>query len=374
MSAKPSALPGRASGRRRRLGVRALLGAALVLLLLAAGHALLWRWMGRQLEEGFAAWAEGRRAQGWQLGHGAPRRGGWPFSATLTLPQFHLAGGGATLPGGMDWQAEALELRVSLPLVDRLVVRMPGHHRLRLGALELPFAADRLTAELPIERHVLPREATLEGEGLRGAGLEAARLWLAVETRITAIEGEPAVTLGGGVTGVVLPASPLSAALGRSLQALELDLALSGPVPPGRGPAARAEAWRDGGGTLALRSLALRWGPVGATSTATLTLDEALQPMGAGTLKLTGAPEALDAAAAAGLLTPRGAAGARTLVRLLGRAPAEGGAPQLEVPLTLEERTLTLARIPVAQLSPWAWPAAGPPLPAAAQDPARPGR
>jgi hypothetical protein len=132
-------------------------------------------------------------------------------------------------------------------------------------------------------------------------------------------------------------------------------MALSGPLPPGRSPTLRAEAWRDGGGTLELRAASLRWGPVGARAAATLALDEMLQPMGAGTLRLTGAPEALEALAGAGLIAPRAAATARSVVPLLSR-PAENGEPEIEVPVTLEERTLAVARIPVLRLAPLAWP------------------
>lgn len=365
MPAKPSPSPDQAARRGRRLAFRVLLGGGLLLALLAAGHALVWRAMASQLQDGFTAWAEARRAQGWRVEHAAPVRGGWPLSATLTLPRFRLAGGAATLPGGMEWQAEALTLRVSLPRLGRLVVEMPGRHRLRLGEAEWPFAADRLTAEMPIERHVPPREAVLEAERLRvgtAAGtVEALHAWLAVETRTTAIEGEPAISLHGEAETVQLPmppgpTPPLLASLGRSLAMLRVDLALTGPVPPGRHPRLRAEAWRDGGGTLELRGLDLHWGPVAATSTATMALDEALQPMGAGTLRLTGATEALDAAASAGLLTQGGAGTARMVVGLLSRRPADGGPPRLDVPLTLEGRMLTLARIPLARLAAWEWP------------------
>jgi hypothetical protein len=373
MHAKPPPPSGRSEGRpgpRRgrsagRVALRTLLGAGILLALLAALHALLWRWMGSQLEDGFAAWAASRRAQGWRVEHGPPERGGWPFAATLTLPRFVLAGGGATLPGGMEWAAEGLVLRLSPPRLDRLAVEMPGRHRLRLGALDLPFAADRLVATLPIERDVLPREAALEAERLRvgtaagTAELRAARL--EIETRITATEGEPAVTLRASGEEIGLPlalegAGSAIATLGRTLQAVALDLALTGPVPPGRTPARKAEAWREGGGTLELRGLDLRWGPAAATVAATLTLDEVLQPMGAGTLRLVGGAELLEAAGAAGQLTPRSAATARTVLRLLSRTPPQGGPPTLEVPVTLEERSLTLARIPVLRLPEWRWP------------------
>lgn len=367
--------------RPRRLGrllLGSLLGTALLAALLVAGHAVLWRWMAAQLEAGFQDWAGQRRAGGWRVEHAAPVRGGWPFAATLTLPRFRLEGGGATLPGGMEWQAEALVLRLAPPRLDRLVVEMPGRHRLRLGALELPFAADRLAAALPLERGVLPSEARLEAERLRlgtpAGPWEAESAGLEIETRMTAIEGEPAASLRAEATAVQGP--PVAAAagvLGRAAESLALDLALTGPVPPGRGPAAKADAWREGGGTLELRRLALHWGPVAAEASATLTLDEALQPMGAGVLRLSGGDAAVQAAAAAGMLTRQAAATGRMVLRLLSRTPPEGGPPRLEVPLALEERVLTAARVRLAELPEWHWPAPAA-VPEAAQDPSLPAR
>ncbi len=119
----------------------------------------------------------------------------------------------------------------------------------------------------------------------------------------------------------------------------------------------RAEAWRDSGGTIELRSSALQWGPVRANAAATLALDEQLQPMGAGTLRLVGAEQALDALTTAGVVPRRGRHGA-TVLPLLSRPSAETGQPEIEVPLTLEDRTLGLARIPVLRFAPLDWPAA----------------
>lgn len=380
--------------------LRGLLGLALLGAVLAAGHALLWRWMGSQLEAGFQDWVAQRRAFGWRVEHAAPLRGGWPFAATLTLPRFRLEGGGATLPGGAEWQAEALVLRLAPPRLDRLVVEMPGRHRLRLGTVEWPFAADRLAATLPLEAGVLPREARLEAERLRlgtpAGAVEVRDATLEIETRMSAIEGEPAVALRVSAWEVLLPSAsspglpavagpglPAAAAgtglasavgtLGRGVEQVVLDLALTGPVPPGRSPAAKAEAWRDGGGTLELQGLELRWGPLAANATATLTLDEALQPMGAGALRVAGAREALQAAARAGLLTRQAAATGQTVLRLLSRPPVAGAPAELEVPLALEGRVLTAARMRLAQLPAWSWPAP-PQLPDAAQDPSLPAR
>lgn len=361
MPAKPST-----AGRAGRLAIRAALGLALLLALLGAGHALAWRWLGARLEEGLAAWAAARRAEGWQVEHGAPLRGGWPFAATLALPEFRLRGGGATVPGGVEWQAESVVLRIALPRPGRLLVDLPGRNHLRLGEAGFPFAAERLRLAMPIEREALPSEAALEAERLRlgtaHGALELGRLQAELDTRLGAAAGEPAVALRGRAGEVALPpglaAAPAVAMLGPVVQELGFDLALTGPAPPGRHPAARAEAWRAGGGTLALHGLALRWGPVTANAAATLTLDEALQPMGAGALRLAGGAQAIEAAAAAGLVSPRSAATAQLMLRLMQRIPPEGGPPQLDVPLTLEGRVLSLARFPLLRLPGWAFPAA----------------
>ncbi|MBW8270128.1 DUF2125 domain-containing protein [Caldovatus aquaticus] len=351
-----------------------LLGVLLAgLAALLAGHALLWRWAGNRVEEGFAAWAQARRAAGWQVQHGPPERGGWPLAATLRLPAFRLAGGGATLPGGMEWQAEAVVLRVALPRFDRLLVEAGGAQRLRLGVVEIPFAADRLEAALPLESGVLPREADLHAERLRlragtaAGAVEVERAAARVETSTTAIEGEPAVRLTLAAEGIAVPppppgsaAPPAGTPLPRRAESLAAELVLTGPVPAGREPAARAEAWREAGGTLELRGLTLRWGPVEAAAQATLTLDEALQPMGAGTIRLSGIGPAIEALAAGGMVTPRGALTARTVLGLLARTPPEGGPARVELPLTLEERTLTLGgRLQLLRFPPLAWAEGG---------------
>ncbi|MCR0983318.1 DUF2125 domain-containing protein [Roseomonas populi] len=334
-----------------------LLFAGLLLVLLAVAHTLLWHAMAGRLQAGYDAWAASRRAQGWRVEHAPPIRGGWPLSATLRLREFHLAGGNATLPGGLDWTAPVVTLRVAMHRLGELRVTSGGPQRLRLGATEIPFAADRLTASLPLQANVLPRGGEFETSRLRigtaAGGIDIGSARLSLDSRMTAIEGEPAISLEGEAENVTLPAAT---PLGRQLQEVRIDAALTGPLPGGRNPTNRAATWRDAGGTLELRRLELRLGPATAQATATLALDDALQPMGAGTLKLTGAEAVLDSLASAGLVTPRNAALARRVVTALARPPAEGEPPQIEVPLTLERQGLAVARIPVARLPPVIWP------------------
>nr|WP_245215871.1 DUF2125 domain-containing protein [Pararoseomonas baculiformis] len=314
--------------------------------------------MGTRLQAGYDAWATARRAQGWRIEHAPPTRGGWPFSATLRLPGFRLSGGNATIPGGLDWSTGAVVLRVAMHSPGELRIAATGTQQLRIDRTEIPFAADRLTAKLPLQAHVIPRGGEFTAHRLRigtpAGGVEIGALNLALDSRMTAIEGEPAFTLEGQAENITLPgATPL----GRQIRSLGLDAALTGPLPGGRNLTNRAATWRDAGGTLELRRLDLTFGPATAQATATLALDDQLQPMGAGTVKLTGAEAVLDALSQAGLVTPRNAALARRVVALLARPPAEGEPPQLEVPLTLEGRSLAVARIPVARMPALSWPA-----------------
>jgi hypothetical protein len=342
-----------------RLGRRLLIFGAAGLILLGVAHTLLWRAMAQGLDQGWRTWVQLRRSQGWRVEHAEPVQGGWPLAATLSLPRLRMQGGGHTLPGGVVFTAERVALRVELPWLDRLTVELPGQQRLRLGDVEYPFVADRLSAVVPLEPGTPPSEAEVTAERLRlgtpAGGVEVRRARLMLRGSASATEAEAALAVELSAQDVDLPVAP-PGGFGRRIATLTSELSLSGPLPPGREPARRAEAWRDGGGTLEVRSLGLRWGPVQAAAAATLALDEELQPMGAGTLRLTGADQALAGLTEAGLVGRRAAIAARGVLPLLSRPSAATGEPEIEVPLTLEDRTLALARIPVLRFAPLEWP------------------
>ena len=295
MPAKPLpniADPAGTRPRRRRL--RRLAAAAVAVVALATTHAAAWIWLTGELRDGVAAWAALRRAEGWQVGHGPPARGGWPFAVALTVPDVALR-------------------------ADRLGLYLPAGP-VALAALRLDLAS---------------------GDGLR--------------------PGDPLAALHGVAASLTLPpalaALPGLAVLGPRLDRLSLDMAVSGPWPGlAGGPAARAARWRDGGGTLELRGLAFDWGAASASAAATFALDAALQPAGAGTLRLAGGAAVLEAAREAGMIGRREVATAQMLLPMMQRVPPEGGPPRLEVPLVLEQRTLVLAGLTLLRLPGLAWP------------------
>lgn len=362
--------------------MRAAIAALLLLAILAAGHSALWRWTSGQIERSFAAWTAQRRAQGWIIEHGPTARGGWPLSAALSVPGLRIAAVGPNLPAGLEWNAETLTLRVAAPRLDRLVVEFRGRQRLRIGDTEFPFATDRFEAFFPTEAGTSLREGEVVTERLRmntPAGLlELREGQLSFGTRSTATESEPALTVSLALQGLGLPegfaAQPALAAFGRQLESLSAEAVMTGPLPGGRDPMTRAEQWRDGGGTLELRLLAVQWGPVGGGANATLTLDDRLQPMGTATLRVSGADQVIRALAEAGTLPPSSAAAATTALLLMQRVPESGGPPLVEVPMTLENSRVTVARIPLARVDPIAWPARRGPDFSPGEDPTLPPR
>lgn len=364
MPAKSPHAPRRGGPRRAWVLASGALSAAL--LLAAAAQALLWDRVCGRLEEGFTTWVANRRAEGWTVAHGAPARGGWPFVPTLTVPGPRLQGDAGTPMAEVEWRAEALALRVHPPRFDRLAVEMPGRHLLRLGGAALPFAADRLDLSLPVKDGAAPREASAEARRLR-FGAPAGQVGIgAASLRFETIDGggpsaPPAVALRVAATDTALPPGlPGASRLGRVVERVGSDLVLVGSFGPSGGDAARqARVWRDGGGALIVRALDVRWGEAAASATGTFRLDDALQPAGAGALRVAGGEALLDAAGEAGLLAPFAATAARIALRALSRAPPEGGPPRAELPLAVRGRSLSLGGVPVARLPALDWGASG---------------
>ncbi|OJY73185.1 MAG: hypothetical protein BGP12_08770 [Rhodospirillales bacterium 70-18] len=342
-----------------RRGPRLLL---LAVLLLVGGHALLWRWAEQQMEHGLAVQVAQWRSRGWTVAVGTPAWGGWPLHARLTVPDVALSGSGGP-PGGVAWTAQRVVLDVALVHPRTLVVDIAGRQSLRLGpGPALAFTAASAEARVPLVPGVPPHSIDLVVAGWQteppAARLTAARVSLHLEEQPGAAQGEPAVSAVLDAADITLPPAGAGRtwALGEHIASVAVEAALTGPLSRLPDPQARAEAWRDAGGTVAVRRLALRWGKLDLDGTATLALDEALQPMGTATVRMSGQAETLDALAGAHVLAPAAAQAAKAVLALLARTPPGGGRPEVAVPLALQDRVLTMGRIPLLRLPLLLWP------------------
>ncbi len=333
---------------------------------LLVGDVLYWRYTTQQLEYGFTAWVAQRRATGWTVQFGPPTIGGWPSAATLTASGVKLTGGAPEIPGGLSWSADRVTLRVALLHPGSLEVTPAGSQGIRLAdGPDIPFTADQMHLAVPLQQDRPPAGATLTASNLQadvpvGSGTTSALTIAALRGQAkqdpAAGQGEPALTLSLGANSLTLPPATRWP-LGPRIESLSLDGAVEGPLPHTGGLTAGATAWRDGGGSVEIKRLALHWGTLDLTGTATLALDPQLQPMGAGSAKVTGYAETLDALAANGALSRSAAIAAKAVLSLLARPQEEGQPDEVEVPLTLQYRTLSMRQVPLVRLPELDWPA-----------------
>ncbi len=334
---------------------------AAVPLVLILGHFAYWRQLQHQLADGYVQWVAQARAAGWTVQAGPVAGGGWPFDASLTIPDFALAGGNATIPGGIDWHSAQVALRIRLTDPLRVEVDAQGRQTIRVGASPaIPVAAERLHATLPLGTNGVPQAVDILANHMTAdvvpARGEQGRMSIGLLQAHTDLVGGPS---GIGITlsaeAIDLPAT-MKWPLGSRLSSLALEGTISGTLGEGATQSASAAAWRDSGGSLEIQRFAVGWGPLGVSATATLALDDQLQPMGAGTAKLIGYDAALDALAANGSLSRSAVTAAKAVLSLLAPTPGDGEPAAVDVPLTLQYRTLSMRQVPLLRLPELDWP------------------
>jgi hypothetical protein len=342
---------------RRRLWV-ILLG---VPAFLAAADAVYWHLSVQRLQAGYADWVADRRAHGWSIEAGQAQTGGWPAAANLSIPHFTIHGAEADIPGGVSWSAATLQLRLPLFHPGNLEIIPQGEQQMRLGvAAEIPYTAEHLTGMLTLRRAGEPLLVGIEASNFRiqgsgrSRGISVAGVRLHGSFDPGAAKGEPAASVQLAATQIGLPPG-FHSPLGDAIASTEADLSISGPVPPVAGITRRARKWRDEGGSLEVSRFGLVWGPLNVSGTATLALDDQLQPMGGGTARIAGYRETLDTLADHGAISRSAATAANALLSLIAHT-ADDGAEEVEVPLTLQYRTLLMRQVPLLRFPELDWP------------------
>jgi hypothetical protein len=332
--------------RRRRWPLFLLLAVAA----LAGAHAAALYWMAGQIQQGLEAWAAQRRVQGWQVEYGLPQRGGWPWVASLRLPGVGLA------TGSMSWQAEAVTLSVSPQALNRLHWAAEGAQQLALVGPSMPLRTASLEGEVLLNGQAPPTAGSVRAESAELVTPLGTFLLPTAQLGFDAPTGQP-LALTVRVRGLTLPANllPPSPAFGPRIDDLTLDAAVSGPLDtPGPLPR-RAAVGRVAGGRMEVKGLTLRWGPTAISAAASLALDDALQPSGAGTVRMANPTATLDALTASGAIPTRTASTIRRVLPLLTRLDPGGGSPVIELPVAVQDRTLSVARFPLMQLQTVEW-------------------
>lgn len=355
------------SARLLRVARMAAVAVAALVLLAAIAHGILWWQATEAIAREVRNWTAARAAEGLLVRHGPASRGGWPLRARLVLPDVAASGrvaveGQGLLPLGFAADQISIELALLRPEMVRIAIGSPFW--LSAGtALSLDGEAAVLDLIVPIGRDGdAPTRLTARRIAVRMVGdriaadrFAAEQLDARVVRNPRATGAQPALALTLAAAGVELPAAA-AAPLGERVGRAELAFEVIGQVPGAGSPQAQAHAWRDAGGYVQVPRLLLDWGPLSLSADARLALDQAAQPSGAGSARLSGLGPTLESLADAGFIPRQTAQAGRAIVALLQRAPAGGGPPVVELPLLLRDRTLSAGRFTLLRLPPIAWP------------------
>ncbi len=324
-----------------------VIAAAAVLILLALDTGAWWLLTSR-LQAEAAAWQQDRIAAGYTVTAGTPIRGGWPFRAVLTLPDVLVATASPGTADAVTWRTGEVRLVYAPWRPAEASVVLDGAQTLQFAA------APAITVQVENLDLVVPLGTLGQANGFVAQGrhlqvplptgrLGIDSLWL---------ELAPAA-FHVSLSSMTLPDPGLP--LGVTVNVLELQAHSTTPLPEERNPATAAAAWRDAGGQLVVSEATLEWGPLDIHGTASLGLDRALQPVGSGTVHVTGYAQAADAMARSGIMTRNNAKVATTLLGLMSH-PGDNGVPQADLPFMIHDGLVMAGAIPLMRLPAVAWP------------------
>ena len=333
-------------------------------LVVIVGYVVFWFTAAQTAEKQVARWIEAQAEQGVTITHGDVTTGGFPFRVSLRLgtPAAHRPGG--------DWQGPDLTLSAAPWAWRRISWSAPGVHTLTWmqdGARETAtLTAGHLEGWGEAGDIGLTRwEAWLtDGDLATPHGAFTAR-GLLVQFQPPAPDGSDAAAREPGVDdtprlpitidakGVTLPPR-MSTALGDTIDRLALEISLNGPIAPAGPWPAPALAWRDAGGVLEIKSLGISMGPLNLSGDGAVAIDGAGQPEGAFTARVTGYAETVEALRKAGVVEDGAAQAVQVVLGLLSKG-RPGGPRSLDIPITVQDRRLSLGRVELFRLKPVDW-------------------
>ena len=317
-----------------KVSPRAALWSFATLLVVSAAYVGLWFYVAVSLRQQAEIWLEARRQDGLTITHGTLAIAGFPGRAELVLPDFMAA---AFAADGTrlfwSWRAPTLRVAVRPYAFNTIAVDFSGSE-ITVNP-RLPEAPPLLVIE-KARLEITRVELTRAGQPAGGARLS--------------------LDIGDMSLSDVLPGTPA-----RTMRHARVTVDVRGSFAPGPVPEA-LEAWRVGGGTLEVRDFNVDWPPVSATGSGTVALDRALQPIGSFTAKFRGFLQVVDMLVAAGRMATEEASLARGALSLLAKVPSEGGEPELDIALTLQDRKVYAGPVIVMEipLLTWRKPSAAP--------------
>ena len=316
-----------------------------VVVLAAAGYSVFWWVAATRVVDGVDRWAEQRRAEGWTISYAPVRASGFPRWITLDVRKPEIEA--PVTDGVAAWKGTALRTRMRPWRFRQVDFTALGEHEAR--HLHLPsrqVVVSRATGgrgTVFVGGHDRPHQANVSMTAIAMTLPQATQdVYIGSLVATAKLPFRPSenssATLDSILADVRLPAA-LKTPLGNVVQRVDVAATLEGPLREGPLPAVLA-SWRDAGGNLKIRNLSVRWGPLDVKGRGGLVLDQDLQPAGRMTVRAQGFNETIEALTRDGHIRRKDANVARLVLNLFARPAANGGRPQVTVPLSIKDRVL----------------------------------
>ena len=324
-----------------------------VLALAWLGYSGYWLYTAKRLASSIGPWAEARRADGYKLQWRTLEVEGYPAAFRLRFTDAAVAGvrplpfaatmpllTGKTAPWDLKhWQLEAPQgMRVEMPGVGEAVTAAALDGSLGFGAPE--------GTDVDVTLHGISA-----GGVISGMHADDAALHLAIPAKPPQSHQDAAIAAAIRLARITLPWQ--LPPFGSDIEAVRLAATVKGAMPPGT-LRQSLDAWRADGGTVELEDGALRWGKLAVTTSGTLALDAALQPVGALTATIEDHTAIVDAAVASGNLPADNANFVKIFLGLMAK-PGEDGKKRLTLPLSLQNDRAYLGPAQIARLPRFTW-------------------
>lgn len=290
------------------------LGAVLIL----GGYAAYWYYVAGRLQAGIEDWAQQQRALGHEIAFSQDAISGFPFAFRR------------------DFQTSALTW-----------------HQ---GAFQLSATAEHVSAEM-------------RPWDLRSVEFSARRVGLATPQGNYAAESvqatinlpaippmdyhQPLISFDTTVTALRLPPGQ-RAVTTEPIVKVAASGAIMGPVPASNNLHDAVAGWASAGGVIELKSFDFVQAPLTLAGEGTVTLDEALQPLGALTINAQGLPETIALLRRDGVIDAQAAKTGGMMAQGLAK-PDAAGHQVVTVSLSLQQGYLWLGPVKLARLPALGW-------------------
>lgn len=316
-----------------------------------------WFYAADQARKRLAIWTAAQQAAGNVVTYDTLEVGGFPFRIVVAIE------GPAYGTPTYRWQATSLALAFQPWNLRRFGFRMAGAQR-----LDIATGNNVETIHLTMDQ--------ADGTGSFDAAGNMSAFESEFRTLSIAIEQGPAYGFNTLRVEGRVPANPIPKPDGTSMElafaadqiALPAEQAILAPQIEraagmiafnGRLPAQplipALTAWRDAGGAIDFAQLSLRWGALTVEGDGTVALDNALQPLAASSLRVSGFNETLDRLAAAGVIRPDAAGATKFALGLIAKSPDGGGPPVASVPVSIQSQQVFVGPIVISRLRPIRW-------------------